>query len=65
MRPHEINCISLSNIFGAKEFHNLVKRRVEIENLIHIFAIEGVINSEILKSFTKFLFQNQTGSFKK
>ena len=61
---NEINCISLTNDFGGKAFHNLVKSRVKTENLFSTFAVKGVINSEIFRSFTKLVFQDQTDSLK-
>ena len=46
--PIEINCVHLFNEFGAKAFCSLIKGTVKTENTLPIFAVEGVINSEIL-----------------
>lgn len=51
----------MSNDFSANVFHSLVKRRVKTENPFSTFADEGVINSEIMKSIIKHLFEKQTG----
>ena len=40
----------------VKTFHSLVVRRVKAENPLFILAVEGVINSKILKNFVKLLF---------
>ena len=56
MRSNETNCISLSNGFGAR---SLGEVRVKTENLLFTFAVEGVINSEILRSFTELLFSKK------
>ena len=58
---YEIYYSSLSKDFGAKAFCSLVKRRVKTENPFSTFADEGVINSEIMKSIIKHLFEKQTG----
>ena len=47
---------SLSNDFGAKAFCSLLKRKGKTENSFSAFVGEGVINSEMLKSFIKLLF---------
>ena len=41
---------SLPNEFGTKAFCSLFERRVKTENYFSTFAVEGLINSEILKS---------------
>ena len=53
----EINCISLSNEFGA----NLAKRKVKTENHLSTFVFVGVVNTEIFMSFIKLPFYKQTG----
>lgn len=42
--------VSLSNEFGTKAFCSLFETRVKTENSFSTFAVEGIINSEILKS---------------
>ena len=57
----EINCISLSNEFGANVFHSSVERKVKTENHPSIFAVSGVVNTKIFMSFSKLPFYKQTG----
>ena len=45
---NEFNCISFSNAFRTKTFLSLVERRVQTENPLSTFAVEGVINIKIL-----------------
>lgn len=41
----------VSNQFGANTLNSLVETRVKTKDLFSTLAVEGVINSEILKSF--------------
>ena len=51
--PIKISLISLSRVFGANELRSLFETNVRTENLNSAFAVEGVINSGNLKSFTR------------
>ena len=52
-------------ILGPKLFVVYSREKVKLKILFSAFASEGLSNSEILKSFRKFLFYKQTGQFQK
>ena len=52
-------------ILGPKLFVVYSREKVKLKILFSTFASEGLSNSEILKSFRKFLFYKQTGQFQK
>ena len=57
----EINCISLSNEFGANVYHSLVERSIINWKLFSTFVVVGVVDTEIVMCFIKLPFYKQIG----